>query len=109
MPRTIPSRPSLAPASFAAAEPKNSCLRTPLSALLGIVTGARRMQLARKRSSRHNARRVSKLWSIELTGTMLISLIGGYGFRGRGKHRLRTEGAGMIIGIGIDLAEVERF
>jgi holo-[acyl-carrier protein] synthase len=40
---------------------------------------------------------------------MLISLIGDHHFRSRGKARLRTEPAGMIIGIGIDLAEVERY
>jgi holo-[acyl-carrier protein] synthase len=40
---------------------------------------------------------------------MLISLIGDVCFRARGKGCLRTERARMIIGMGIDLAEVERY
>jgi len=44
-----------------------------------------------------------------LIGTTLISLIGECCFRARGKGCLRTEPALMIIGMGIDLAEVERY
>jgi holo-[acyl-carrier protein] synthase len=40
---------------------------------------------------------------------MLISLIGDVCFRVRGKGCLRTERLRMIIGMGIDLAEVERY
>jgi len=40
-------------------EPKKSCLRTLLSAVLGIGSEARTMHVARNRSSRHKARRVS--------------------------------------------------
>jgi holo-[acyl-carrier protein] synthase len=40
---------------------------------------------------------------------MLISLMRDRYFRSRGNARLRTERAGMILGIGIDLAEVERY
>jgi holo-[acyl-carrier protein] synthase len=40
---------------------------------------------------------------------MLISLIGDVCFRARGKGCLRPERPIMIIGMGIDLAEVERY
>jgi len=44
-----------------------------------------------------------------LIGTTLISLIGDRRFRDNGKGCLRTERTLMIIGIGIDLAEVDRY
>jgi holo-[acyl-carrier protein] synthase len=40
---------------------------------------------------------------------MLISLIGDQRLRARGKACLRTEPVNMIIGMGIDLAEVARY
>jgi holo-[acyl-carrier protein] synthase len=40
---------------------------------------------------------------------MLISLMSEVDVRARGKGRLRTEPGGMIIGLGIDLAEVARY
>ena len=82
-PSTPPSRLSWAADSLPANDPKNNCLRTPLSAVFGIGSEARTMQVARKRSSRHKARRVSSEWSITLIGTMLISLIGDHRLRPR--------------------------
>src|SRR5215469_1002540 len=100
----MPSSSGKARSTFDVKVARKSCCRVALSALRGTTSDRSTRALARKRSSRQSAKRSKNSASMVLTGTMrtLESIRGGC-FDPAARY------SAMIVGIGIDLAEVERY
>src|SRR6185312_6342920 len=100
----MPSSSGKARSTFDVRVARKSCCRVALSALRGTTSDRSTRTLAKNRSSRQSAKRSKNSASMVLTGTMRIleSIRGGCFDPSAGY-------SAMIVGIGIDLAEVERY